>query len=124
MTTLVTFILNEYKVLGANRHWKKIDPRLLLENRYDRSDETATLRLAITRDSNQLFTDLWSQYYEYFTEWHLYELVKFMVEYEKYSLLEQFLWMGSTQRLFQISRYDIRNKIVSLITNESLSTAG
>jgi hypothetical protein len=69
---VVKFILYDYKFLGTNKQWRKVDPRILLENRYNRDDETLTLRIAIQREMGSLLTDLWSYYAHLYTDEHFY----------------------------------------------------
>jgi hypothetical protein len=45
--SLVRYILEEHKTFNHQKQFKYIDPRFILNNQYQPSDETLTIRLAI-----------------------------------------------------------------------------
>lgn len=85
---LVKYIMIENKTYTSNtKELKKIDPRIILLNHIDETDETLTLRLAIQVNNYEIFQLLWNNYSQIYNERDLYLCTKFCFFLPRYTFL-------------------------------------
>jgi hypothetical protein len=88
----VRYILEEHKIVTATKQTRNVDPRIILLNTIDTSDETLSLRLAAMVDIDlfyYLFTN--PQWDSIYTSRHLFDLISFFIFIGRYEYLAPLL---------------------------------
>ncbi len=113
---MVRYILEEHKIVTATKQTRNVDPRMILLNTIDPSDETLTLRLAAMADVDlffYLFTN--PQWDSIYASKHLLDILAFFIYIGRYDLLAPVLRSSTAQKIFLNSSYRLRRVIVELV---------
>lgn len=83
--------MKEHQILTSSKQIRVIDPRIILLNSSDESDETFTLRLALNRDDWESFEFLWGEYTNIFGFSHLREITRYLNQSKRMNRIYDFL---------------------------------
>lgn len=121
---LVKYILVEHKTFSNTKQPRTIDPAVILFNQHDESDDTLTLRLAIQNNSHEIFSLLWNQFPQIYTERHLLLAAKFCFAVPRYSFLEDLLNSETAHPIFLQASVESRTELVELFNQSNIEQIG
>lgn len=118
---VVNYILSEHKVISSSRQLTAVDPRIILANAYDETDDTLTLRLSIASYADSsLFYRFWAYYPHLYTESQLLTLAKYLLFLRKDDFVYYILNSNTTHRIFNNANEEFRREFISLFNNDTL----
>jgi hypothetical protein len=120
---LVKYIMLEHKIFSNTRQPRNIDPRIIMFNHHDESDDTLTLRMAIQANNLDIFKLLWDFYPQIYTERHLIMCAQFCFRLQRYHFLVHLLSSPTSTPIFLSSSVEGRAQLVDLFDNQSLAHA-
>ncbi|MFS8159950.1 MAG: hypothetical protein ACMG6E_07015 [Candidatus Roizmanbacteria bacterium] len=110
--------MEEHKIVTATKQTRSVDPRMILLNSIDQSDETLSLRLAAIVDFDlfyYLFTS--PQWDSIYTSKHLLDILAFFMYIGRYDLIAPVLRTSTAKQIFLNSSYRFRRTIVDLVNS-------